>query len=68
MLPVLSDGSNNLQVQCINQPGVLPSSSALKLLPLLVLSALKSPAFRCVSKPPLHCCLNLIVLAVLGLA
>ena len=36
------------QVQCINQPGVLPSSSALKLLPLLVLAALKSPAFRCV--------------------
>lgn len=32
-------------VQCITQPGVLPSSSALKLIPLLVLAALKSPAF-----------------------
>lgn len=38
-------------VQCINQPGVLPSSSALKLLPLLVLAALKSPAFS--SRPGL---------------
>ena len=38
--------SSTCQVQCINQPGVLPSSSALKLLPLLVLAALKSPAFR----------------------
>ena len=38
--------SSTFQVQCINQPGVLPSSSALKLLPLLVLAALKSPAFR----------------------
>jgi len=32
-------------VQCINQPGVLPSSAALKLVPLLVLAALKSAAF-----------------------
>ena len=46
------------QVQCINQPGVLPSSSALKLLPLLVLAALKSPAFRCVWKPTQHCSFN----------
>lgn len=32
-------------LQCINQPGVLPTSTALKLLPLLVLSLLKSAAF-----------------------
>jgi len=38
-------------VQCINQPGVLPTSAALKLLPILVLAALKSPAFS--SRPGL---------------
>lgn len=32
-------------LQCINQPGVLPCSTALRLLPLLILSLLKSPAF-----------------------
>lgn len=32
-------------LQCISQPGVLPCSTALKLLPLLVLALLKSPAF-----------------------
>jgi len=32
-------------LQCINQPGVLPCSTSLRLLPLLILSLLKSPAF-----------------------
>ena len=32
-------------LQCINQPGVLPCSASLRLLPLLILSLLKSPAF-----------------------
>jgi len=38
-------------VQCISQPGVLPCSSSLKLIPLLVLALLKSPAFN--SRPGL---------------
>jgi len=33
-------------VQCISQPGVLPCSTALKLIPLLTLALLKSPAFN----------------------
>ena len=33
-------------VQCISQPGVLPCSSSLKLVPLMVLALLKSPAFN----------------------
>merc|ERR1719394_1500145 len=32
-------------LQCINQPGVLPCSTSLRLLPLLILSLLKSAAF-----------------------
>ena len=32
-------------LQCINQPGVLPCSSSLRLLPLLILALLKSHAF-----------------------
>jgi len=32
-------------LQCINQPGVLPCSSSLRLLPLLILALLKSNAF-----------------------
>merc|ERR1719322_264742 len=32
-------------LQCINQPGVLPCSTSLRLLPLLILALLKSPAF-----------------------
>jgi len=38
-------------VQCISQPGVLPCSSSLKLIPLLILALLKSPAFN--SRPGL---------------
>jgi len=33
-------------VQCVSQPGVLPCSTSLKLLPLLVLALLKTPAFN----------------------
>jgi hypothetical protein len=32
-------------LQCISQPGVLPVSSSLRLLPLYILALLKSPAF-----------------------
>jgi len=32
-------------VQCISQPGVLPASSSMKLIPLLILALLKSDAF-----------------------
>ena len=48
-------------LQCINQPGVLPCSASLRLLPLLILSLLKSPAFTTRRAPTTLmrvCCAN----------